>query len=308
GARSRASTGVPPSVNSMMSSFSMRSGARARESRKRFGLSGWRALTCPNESTTPSCARMRLAVTISSSSTSRLGMGTVPSVSYHLGVVPAKAGTQYSRALLVMMVAPVPSAFTGSPLSRERQKGHHSQNKTHRAERAQFMRIDQHAALLDPERVARTPQHIAILADIFAHALVAAKAIADEVRRHRDQLALNAKNPHIGDHPPGARLRKLGMAVRIIDTDHALANALAVIRHQKQRVAMTAVGLIVGRHVIGGVVRQEALPLVELPFVEQRSLVIEKILDLLPRDHGAGRDRHAGAPISSFQRRQKMRR
>src|ERR1700738_5287137 len=56
----------------MMSSISMQSGARARDKRKRCGLSGWRALTCPNESTTPSRARMRLAVTISSSRSSSL--------------------------------------------------------------------------------------------------------------------------------------------------------------------------------------------------------------------------------------------
>ena len=73
-------------------------------------------------------------------------------------------------------------------------------------------------------------------------------------------------------------------------------------------VAMVAFELVVGRHVIGGVVGEQRLPLVELPVVEQRGLVIEEILDLRARDHRACRDRHAGAPISSFQRRQKMRR
>src|SRR5437763_7842142 len=72
GARPRASTGSPSSVNSMMSSTSMRSGARARDNRNLFGSSGCLALICPKESTTPSCARMRLAVTISSLSRSSL--------------------------------------------------------------------------------------------------------------------------------------------------------------------------------------------------------------------------------------------
>src|SRR4051812_46200166 len=50
----------------MMSASSIRSGARARESRKRSGRSGWRMLGCPKESTIPSRARIRFAVTSSS--------------------------------------------------------------------------------------------------------------------------------------------------------------------------------------------------------------------------------------------------
>src|SRR6516165_2952516 len=57
-----------------MSSRSMRSGARARASRKRCGSSGCRALTWPNESTMPSLAKMRLAVTNSSRMKSSLPM------------------------------------------------------------------------------------------------------------------------------------------------------------------------------------------------------------------------------------------
>src|SRR5438132_13961348 len=101
------------------------------------------------------------------------------------------------------------------------------------------MRVDQDAALLDAERVAGAPQDVAILADILAHALVAAETVADEVRRHRDEIALDTDDAHIRDHPPGARLRKLGMAVRIADADHPLANPLAVVRDQEQRIAMT---------------------------------------------------------------------
>ena len=93
-----------------------------------------------------------------------------------------------------------------------------------------------------------------------------------------------------------------------LHADDALADALAVVGHQKQRRAVVAFELVVGRNVIGGVVGEQRLPLVELPFVEQRRLAVEEILDLGPRDHGSRRDGHACAPISSFQRRQKMRR
>src|SRR5580704_10210481 len=55
----------------------MHSGARARDIRKRSGRCGWRTVTWPNPSTTPSWARMRLAVTSSSSRRSRSAMGEV---------------------------------------------------------------------------------------------------------------------------------------------------------------------------------------------------------------------------------------
>ncbi len=98
------------------------------------------------------------------------------------------------------------------------------------------------------------------------------------------------------------------MAVGIVDADDALADALAVVGDEKQGRAVVAFELVVGRHVIGGIVGEQRLPLVELPFVEQRGLVVEEVLDLGARDDAARRDRHACAPISSFQRRQKMRR
>src|SRR5689334_1058821 len=67
GARPRASIGAPSRENSIRSSISMHSGARARERTYRSSRSGWRTLTWPNESTTPSRARIRFAVTSSSS-------------------------------------------------------------------------------------------------------------------------------------------------------------------------------------------------------------------------------------------------
>src|SRR5262249_42408655 len=53
---------------------------------------------------------------------------------------------------------------------------------------------------------------------------------------------------------------------------------------------------------------EQRLPFVELPVVEQRRLAVEEVLDFGARHHGFGRERHAPVPISSFQRRQKMRR
>src|SRR5262249_55194 len=145
---------------------------------------------------------------------------------------PRKRGPSIPVRFLQLWWTPVPSAFTGSPLPVPAKAGIAGttersplQDKTHRAERAKLMCVDQHAALLDAKCIARAPQHIAIFADIFAHALVAAEAIADEVRRDRDQVAFGAKDTHVRDHPPRARLRKLGMAVRIVDADHALADA-----------------------------------------------------------------------------------
>src|SRR6185295_18126812 len=67
--------------------------------------------------------------------------------------------------------------------------------------------------------------------------------------------------------------------------------------------AVVAFEVVVGRHVVAGIVREQRLPLVEPPLVEQRRLVVEEVFHL-----GARRDRHGCAPISWFQRRQKMRR
>ena len=100
------------------------------------------------------------------------------------------------------------------------------------------------------------------------------------------------------------------MAVGIEHPDDALADALAVVRDQEQRAPVVALRLVVGGNVITGVIGEQLLPGVEPPFVEQRRLVIEKIFDLRARDQALRGERrgHACAPISSFQRRQKMRR
>src|SRR6266699_1879040 len=132
----------------MMSSASMQSGARARDSRKRPGLSGWRALTCPNESTTPSRARMRFAVTSSSLSRSSLVIAfpfwmVCPEL-FMAGLVPA---------IHVFLAAQLRRGCPARPGIRDA-----SQDEAHRAEGAELVGVDQDSAFLDSKRVARAPQ------------------------------------------------------------------------------------------------------------------------------------------------------
>src|SRR5262249_15292156 len=66
-----------------MSPLSIQSGAREHDSRYRCGLSGCRTLMWPKESTTPSRARMRFAVTSSSIRWSSLDIGFSPRAPLH---------------------------------------------------------------------------------------------------------------------------------------------------------------------------------------------------------------------------------
>src|SRR5947209_4565944 len=106
-----------------------------------------------------------------------------------------------------------------------------SQDETHRAERAELVGVDEHTALLDAEAVADPAQDVAVAADIFADALVAAEAVADEIGAHRNKIALDRSDADVRDHPPCARFREFGVAVGVVDADHALADALAVVGH-----------------------------------------------------------------------------
>src|SRR4029077_16342593 len=274
---------APSRENSMMSPISMQSGARARDSRKRCGLSGCRALTCPKESTTPSRARMRLAVTISSSSSSSLVIGVPLFDSCSPHGAQRNAGAEF------------PDCASLHPGYEAR-----SQDEAYGAQRAELMGIDQHAALLDPEAVAGAAQHVAVGADVFADALIAAEAVADEIGRDADQIALDGEDAHIGEHAAGAGFRIFRVAVGILHPDDALADALAVVGDQEQRAAVIALRLVVGRHVVACGVRQPVLPGGEPPFVEQRRLMVEKVLHLRAGDQSLGGNRrgHACAPMS----------
>src|SRR6266550_5870446 len=143
------------------------------------------------------------------------------------------------------------------------------QDEAHRAKRAELMGVDDHAALLDAQLRALPLQHIAIGPDIFAHALMTAETVADEVRSNAHQIAVAPDDPHIGDQAPRARMRIFGVAFRTHQPLHPLANAHDVIGKDEQSGEMIAVRMIVRRHIIGRVVGQQLQPFFEPPFVQQ---------------------------------------
>src|SRR5260370_38909930 len=153
------------------------------------------------------------------------------------------------------------------------------------------MGVDQHAALLDPEAVAAAAENVGVGTDIFADALIAAKAIADESGRDADQVALDIENAHTADHAAGPGFRVFRVAVGILHADDALTDALAVVGDQEQRAAVVALQLVIGWNIVAGVIGQQFLPGVEPPFVEQRGLLVEKILTLRAGDQILCRNR-----------------
>src|ERR1700694_4759146 len=98
------------------------------------------------------------------------------------------------------------------------------QDEAHRPQAAELVGVDQHAALLDPEAVAGAAQQVAVGADVFADALIAAEAIADEIGRDADQIALDLENAHIADDAAGPGFRIFGVAVGILHPDDALTD------------------------------------------------------------------------------------
>src|SRR5262245_45665106 len=109
------------------------------------------------------------------------------------------------------------------------------ENKTHRAERAELVRVDEHAALLDAEGIAGAPEHMPIGADIFSDAFVAPVAVADEIRGDGDEIAVAGDDAHVRDHAARAGARKLGVAIGVEHADDPLADALAIVGDQEQR-------------------------------------------------------------------------
>src|SRR3984893_19072941 len=124
--------------------------------------------------------------------------------------------------------------------------GAYSQDEAHGTERAELVGVDQHAALLDPDAVAVAAQQVAVGADIFADALIAPEAIADEIGGDADQIALDLENAHIADHAAGAGIRGFRMAVGILHPDDALTDALAVVGDQEQGAPVIALRMVVG--------------------------------------------------------------
>ena len=63
--------------------------------------------------------------------------------------------------------------------------------------------------------------------------------------------------------------------------------ALHVVGDEEERIGGVGVAGVVGRHAVTRVVGEERQPLVELPGVEERGLVVEEVFDFLARDHGS---------------------
>src|SRR5262245_27037893 len=106
-----------------------------------------------------------------------------------------------SSSLAIGVSFGYPSPFQGEGPSCAREWiWFRSQNEAHRAEAAELMGVDEHATLLDAERLAGALEDVAVGADIFPDALVAPVAIADEVGNDGDQVAVHAEDPHVGDH------------------------------------------------------------------------------------------------------------
>src|ERR1700730_17975884 len=75
-----------------------------------------------------------------------------------------------------------------------------SQNKTHRAEQTQLLRIENSAPLGDLEVAALALEPVAVLADEDAVEIVVAVAVDDEIRRRGDHVTVDAGDAHIANH------------------------------------------------------------------------------------------------------------
>src|SRR3977135_2781953 len=140
---------------------------------------------------------------------SRAWPSAFPFADYCLVSSPAKAGDPAITCICWRpAIAIAPTAFTSCPAcaghDRERDKGPSLQDKAHRSERAELMRVDKHAALLDAEGISGALEDVAIRADVFPDAFVAPVAIADEVGRDRHQIVLARDDAHIRDQAPRA--------------------------------------------------------------------------------------------------------
>src|SRR5262252_7810753 len=77
-----------------------------------------------------------------------------------------------------------------------------SQDKAHRAHRAQLVRIENRAALGDLQHAAGPAQLVAILADELADRLATAITIHREIGGGTDSVAVNSDQSYIGDEAP----------------------------------------------------------------------------------------------------------
>ena len=92
----------------------------------------------------------------------------------------------------------------------------------------------------------------------------------------------------------------------IFQPDDALVETRAVIRNDEETRTMVGLRLVVRRHVIAGIRRQQLLPFVELPAVQQFGLAEEQVFHFGPVGQGRVPVHHS-VSIRSRQRRQNVR-
>ena len=132
-------------------------------------------------------------------------------------------------------------------------------------------------------------QDVAEIADILADALIAPIAVKHEVSRRRHEIAVHPDDPDVADDARQTRLRGFRVAVGVHDADDALPDALAVVGDYEQRPAVAAVEVVVGRHVVAGVVGEQLLPLGQAPVVDELGFLKQEVLDLGAGDGDIGR-------------------
>ena len=96
------------------------------------------------------------------------------------------------------------------------------------------MRIEEDAPFMDAQAVFSAQQDVTVFANVFTDALMAPIAVANEIRADRHERVAALEDAHIRDQPTRARLWKFCMTVRIIETDHALADALCIVGNREQ--------------------------------------------------------------------------
>src|ERR1700680_1831146 len=122
-----------------------------------------------------------------------------------------------------------------------------SEQETHRAQRPEFLGVEDGAAFGDLEPAIGAPQLVAIAPDELARWLVAAIAEDVEIGRDRDRITLDSGDAHVGEETARVRGRIFGVAVGVFEPNDAFAQAHNIIGDDEERVAMIAVGLVVGR-------------------------------------------------------------
>ena len=108
------------------------------------------------------------------------------------------------------------------------------------------------------------------------------------VRAHQAFVRGTRRNGHVGDEMQRARRRELGERGRMLEPGNAQAHGLAVFVNDRPLLGRVRIGGVV-RHPIHRVLGEQLQPLVEPPLVDERRLLVDKLLDL--RQHGSDMSR-----------------